>query len=106
MNFMYKIEVCCPENSVENLRKAIADNGGGSVNGYTNCSFVTPGYSYFMPTEEANPYVGEKFKLNKILEYKIEVVCSGEILNNLVQTIKDVHPYEEVIVNTYKLINM
>lgn len=58
-----------------------------------------------MPLEGANPYIGEKNKIENVYEKKIEFICEKDKVNNVIKAIKSVHPYEEVVIEIYELIN-
>gem|GEM_PF-1226211 len=49
-----------------------------------------------------------KVKLEKSargVEYKIEVNCRRELVNEAIKVIKSVHPYEEALINIFPLAN-
>ena len=68
-----KIIVTVPIENTEEVRNAICDEGAGVIGNYTHCSIITKCIGTFKPTDEANPYIGEKNKLEFIEEDKLEV---------------------------------
>ena len=59
----------------------------------------------FKPTDEANPYIGEKNNLEFVEEEKLEVVCDVNIVKNVISKLREVHPYEEPAIDIVPLIN-
>ena len=59
----------------------------------------------FKPTEEANPYIGERNNLEFVKEEKLEVVCSVNIVKSVISKLREVHPYEEPAIDIVPLIN-
>lgn len=92
-----------PEANAEELRNAIGDAGAGIIGNYSHCTFSIKGIGRFKPTEGANPTIGEIGKLEEVEEIRIETVCEGSKLKDILQTIKRVHPYEEPATDVYPI---
>ena len=78
MNFdikRVKIITTIPTENTESVRNAICDEGAGVIGNYTHCTMSTKCIGTFKPNDEANPYIGEKNKLEFVEEDKLEVVC-------------------------------
>jgi hypothetical protein len=101
-----KVWLTCPEDASERVRMAIGDAGIGKIGNYSHCSFVTKGKGYFMPNAEANPHIGEAGKLESVDEVVIEFVCTKDQLPLLKQILKDNHPYEEVALDVFPLLDI
>jgi len=84
---------------------AIGDAGLGKIGNYSHCSFVTEGKGYFKPNAQANPAIGETDKMEQVDEVAIEFVCLQEELQLLKEVLKQHHPYEEVAVDVFPLLN-
>ena len=100
-----KIEVTIPLESVDKVRKSILDEGAGVIGNYTHCSMSTKCVGTFMPIGNANPYIGEKNKLEFVEEEKLEIMCDVNIVKKIIEKIRDVHPYEEPAINIIPLLN-
>ncbi|MBK8822328.1 MAG: hypothetical protein IPN58_06865 [Anaerolineales bacterium] len=50
-----------------------------------------------------NPFEGEIGKISEVVEYKLEVNCKRELVNNALKVIKRAHPYENFAVNIFRL---
>lgn len=100
-----KIIVTVPVENVSEVREAICKSGAGIIGNYTYCSISTKCIGTFIPTDEANPYIGEKNKLEFVEEEKLEVVCDVNIVKKVITTLREVHPYEEPAIDIIPLID-
>lgn len=101
----YKVAVFVPEEAVERVRNAMAEAGAGRIGQYTHCSFRTLGVGSFVPLAAAQPYVGDKGKLEEVEEYRLEMICAGSWLETVIAEMVDKHPYDEVAYDVYELAN-
>jgi len=58
-----KICVTIPTENVDAVRNVICEAGGGVIGNYSFCSTSFKGIGTFKPNDNANPYIGEKNKL-------------------------------------------
>lgn len=100
-----KIIVTIPIENVDEVRNAICEAGAGVIGNYTHCSMSTKCVGTFKPTDEANPYIGERNNLEFVEEEKLEVVCDVNIVKNVISKLREVHPYEEPAIDIVPLIN-
>lgn len=100
-----KIEVYIPEEYRDKLREALNNIGVLGVGNYDNVMSVTKVTGYWRPLKNANPFDGEINKLSKASEDKIEFATDINNVENAVKVIKEVHPYEEPVINIIPLIN-
>ena len=100
-----KIIVTIPVDNVEDVRKVICEAGAGIIGNYTYCSITTKCIGTFKPTENANPYIGKKNKLEFVEEEKLEVRCSINKVKDIISKIREVHPYEEPAIDIVPLID-
>ena len=82
-----KIIVTVPVQNVNEVRNAICNEGAGIIGNYTHCSMTTKCTGTFIPNNNANPYIGEKNKLEFVEEEKLEVVCKVEIVKKVLKKI-------------------
>lgn len=102
-----KVWLTCPESHADTVRIAIGDAGIGSIGNYTHCSFVTKGKGYFKPTKEANPYIGTAGgSIESVVEVVIEFVCEKVDIARLKDVVKKHHPYEEVAMDFFPLLEI
>lgn len=100
-----KIIVTIPVDNVEDVRKVICEAGAGIIGNYTYCSITTKCIGTFKPTENANPYIGKKNKLEFVEEEKLEVRCNINKVKDIISKIREVHPYEEPAIDIVPLID-
>jgi hypothetical protein len=103
---MCKLNYYVPLEAKEKTKQALFDMGVGMFKNYENCSWETLGYGQFKPVANANPTIGELDKLEVLQEYKIEMICSDALIQQAVKTLKEVHPYEEVAYEVFKMENI
>ncbi len=102
---MVKIVVFVPLTHTEIVRKAMGDAGAGHIGNYSHCSFSSKGTGRFLPQEGAKPNIGAVGKSEEVAEERIETICPRSIAKNVIAVIKKVHPYEEVALDVFPLIN-
>lgn len=102
---MYKIVTFVPVKDAEKMRQVIGDAGAGVLGNYHHASFSTRGIGRFIPGEEAKPTIGEIGKLSEVEEERVEVICQKEKVKEVVEAIKKTHPYEEVPIEIYQLVD-
>ena len=100
-----KLVTYVPVTHADIVRDAIANAGGGKLGNYTHCSFSIKGIGRFKPIEGANPHIGEVDKLESVDEERIEVTCTSDVIDSVIEAIKRVHPYEEIPIDIYNLEN-
>ena len=100
-----KIVVTVPAENSEELRNAICDEGAGIIGNYTDCTISTKCIGTFKPLSNANPYIGEKNKLEFVEEEKLEARCDINIVKRVLKRLREVHPYEEPAIDIIPLID-
>ncbi len=100
-----KIVVFVPLTHCDIVRKAIGNADGGIIGNYSYCSFSSKGIGRFKPNENARPHIGKADKLEEVEEEKIEFICSRKTAKKVIDAIKKVHPYEEIALDIYPLID-
>lgn len=96
-----KLVVFVPEESVEAVSQALVAAGAGIIGDYTNCTFRSPGVGTFRPGEASNPHTGEKGRLERAVEVRLEAVVPAHLAHGAVSAATAAHPYEEVAVDVY-----
>jgi dinuclear metal center YbgI/SA1388 family protein len=91
-----KIEVFIPLTDAERVVDALHEAGAGKLGNYDQCSFQVVGKGTFRPNDLAKPHLGSRGHLEKVEEVKAEMIFPGYLENQIIQTLKAAHPYEEV----------
>ncbi|HEY6625684.1 MAG TPA: Nif3-like dinuclear metal center hexameric protein [Ignavibacteriaceae bacterium] len=100
-----KLTVFVPESHVNKVAEAIHQAGGGLIGEYSHCSFKTSGTGTFKGSNESNPAIGKKGKVEFVEEVKLEVLVDKWRLSQVLNAMKKTHPYEEVAYDIYSLKN-
>lgn len=101
----YKLVVYVPTDSVEKVRTALAKEDAGHIGNYSGCTFGAEGIGSFKPEEGTNPYIGKVNEMTFANEVRLETIVRPEKLDQTIQTMLRVHPYEEVAYDIYRLEN-
>lgn len=102
---LYKVVTYVPISHSNIVRKAMTDGGAGHIGKYSHCTFNTKGVGTFIPREGATPYIGETNKIEYVEEEKIETIVAEKDLRNVINSMLNAHPYEEVAYDIYNLHN-
>lgn len=92
---MYKIYFYVPESHLEQVKDAMFAAGAGKIGGYACCAWQVLGEGQFVPLDNSNAFIGEKNKLEKVAEYKVEMICAKEYIKAVMDAMKKSHPYEQ-----------
>jgi hypothetical protein len=106
MKELVKLVVFVPEENADEVRNALGKAGAGRIGEYSYCSYSIKGVGRFKPSDKANPHIGSANKLEAVDEERIEVACEKEQAAEIIKLIKDVHPYEEVVIDIYPMLSL
>lgn len=104
MKELVKLVVFVPEENADEVREALGEAGAGKIGSYTFCSFSLKGVGRFKPGNDANPHIGSRGQLETVNEERIEVACEKSQASDIITVIKNVHPYEEVVIDIYPML--
>ena len=100
---MYKISTFIPASHLELVKSAMFEAGAGRIGDYDCCCWQTLGTGQFRPLDNARPFIGQHGQIETVEEYKVEMVCTDDLVNETIQAMKDSHPYEEPAYDVWKL---
>lgn len=100
-----KLEIFIPQDHAMKVADALSEIGVGVIGDYDHCMALIPVRGFFRPLPGSSPFEGEEGKLNEVAEFKLEINCRRELVNEAVKVIKNVHPYEEPLINIFPLAN-
>ncbi len=92
---MYRLNFYVPETHLEIVKDAAFAAGGGRIGDYDNCCWQVAGQGQFRPLDGSQPYIGRSGEVERVAEYKVEMVCSEESVAAVVAAMIAAHPYEE-----------
>lgn len=102
-NQLKKLEVYVPVDSAEKLKNALFEAGAGNIGFYDECSFSINGNGTFRPLEGSNPVTGKENERENANEVLFSVIFEDYKKHQILFTMKQNHPYEEV---AYQLISL
>ncbi|NBB83454.1 MAG: Nif3-like dinuclear metal center hexameric protein [Alphaproteobacteria bacterium] len=102
-----KLVVFVPAEHVDAVREALATEAGGvgGIGNYTHCSFNTQGLGTFKGGAGSNPAYGQRGRLERVDEVRLEMACGKSALAQALEVIRRVHPYEEPAWEAYELLD-
>lgn len=107
MNTKYvKLVVFVPLTHADGVRKVLGEAGAGKIGNYDFCSFSSRGIGRFRGNEKGSPTIGKSGEYEAVEEEKIETIMPREILQEVIQKVKVIHPYDEVAFDVYPLENL
>ncbi|RUM90326.1 MAG: NGG1p interacting factor NIF3 [Thiomicrospira sp.] len=92
---MYKFCFFVPESHVESVKSAVFEAGAGRIGDYDCCSWQIKGEGQFCALPGSQPYIGEQNQLEKVEEYRVEMVVEPSKMKAVLSAFFDAHPYEE-----------
>lgn len=99
-----KVITFVPRDQIDHVRNALGTAGAGGIGNYKLCSFTTPGQGTFLPGEGTKPAIGTPGTLARVEESRLEMVCAYRALPLVIETLKQLHPYEEPAYDIVELV--
>lgn len=91
---MYSIVVYVPESHRNAVKNALFAAGAGRIGNYDSCAWEVLGEGQFRALEGSAPFIGKQGAVEKVPEYRVELVCADEYLHKAIAAMKKAHPYE------------
>ncbi len=102
-NAIKKLTTYIPFAEANNLRNKLFEAGAGNIGNYSNCSFTVEGKGSFLGNEDSKPTIGKKGEILFEEESAISVIFENYLENNILKTLFECHPYEEV---SYEIVTL
>lgn len=103
---MYKIIYYVPESHLELTKSALFTAGAGRYKNYDQCCWQVLGQGQFCPLENSQPFVGESNQLTQVAEYRVELICEDDKLQQAIAALRTAHPYEEPAIDLVQLVDL
>lgn len=100
---MYHLYFYVPSEQLEEVKEALFQAGAGRIGNYDHCCWQVQGQGQFRPLEGSNPSIGSQNEVETLEEYRVEMVCSEEVLQPALKALLESHPYEEVAHGYYEI---
>jgi hypothetical protein len=96
--------VFVPREALDPLRDALFAAGAGRIGEYERCSWYTEGTGTFFGREGTEPSVGQAGREQRVAELRLETVFPEERQTEVVEALRQAHPYEEPAFDVYPLL--
>lgn len=97
---IYKLVTFIPEEYTLRVVNALSEAGAGYIGKFSHRSYITAGIATF--SDKSEP-ITDLDNLEKESEDKIEINVPKDKLNNIINVLKENHPYEDVLYDLFKL---
>ncbi|MBL7936616.1 MAG: Nif3-like dinuclear metal center hexameric protein [Bacteroidia bacterium] len=104
-SLLKKLVTFVPATHLTQVQESLFNAGAGNIGNYDSCSFILEGTGSFRGNENSNPFIGEKGKLSLEKESRLEVIFETINESQIISTLNQNHPYEEVAYDIYQLEN-
>ena len=98
-----KLVVFVPPEALDAVRNAVFAAGAGRIGEYERCSWYTEGTGTFFGGEATKPAIGEGGREERVPELRLETVYPVDREEDVVQALREAHPYEEPAFDLYPL---
>ena len=96
---VFKVCVCVPEEESDRMMDAIDSVMSPVYPGYRRAFSISDVTGTWKPMKGSNPYIGRPGAISEVREKKIEFIVMEKDLKAVVSRIKEVHPYEEPMID-------
>lgn len=103
---LYKICFYAPISHAEEVKNAMFAKGAGKLAHYGSCAWQVLGEGQFIPLSGSDAFLGEENKLEKVSEYKIEMICEEQYIHEVIAALKQAHPYDQPAYQVIRMENM
>ncbi len=91
---MFKIVVYIPSDHLETVKSAMFAAGAGRLDQYDHCCWQVSGQGQFRALAGSKPFIGQKGEIEKVDEFRVEMICEHAVIQPVIDALKSAHPYE------------
>jgi hypothetical protein len=91
----YKLCFYVPETHLETVKNAVFAAGAGRIGDYDSCCWQVLGEGQFRPLSGSKPFLGRQGELERVAEYRVEMVCEAASIGAAIAALLAAHPYQE-----------
>ena len=102
----YKLVWFVPREALDQTREAVFAAGAGRIGEYERCSWYTAGTGTFFGGVGTAPSIGRAGREERVSELRVETVVPAESAVQVVEALREAHPYEEVAFELYPLVDL
>jgi dinuclear metal center YbgI/SA1388 family protein len=100
-----KLVVFIPIGYEEKIMQRLDEAKAGRIGSYRLCTYKSRGEGTFKAEIGSHPFQGERGKLERVSEWRLEILTPRVRVLELIETIRRAHPYEEMAYDIYPLEN-
>ncbi|MCM2464330.1 NGG1p interacting factor NIF3 [Pseudomonas sp. LARHCG127] len=100
---MYKLCFFVPDSHVDEVKSAVFAAGGGRIGDYDHCAWQVLGLGQFRPLDGSQPFIGEAGQVEQVEEWKVELVVADGLIRQVMEALKQSHPYETPAFEVWRL---
>jgi dinuclear metal center YbgI/SA1388 family protein len=102
---LVKLVIFIPSGYEEKITQALDDTEAGRIGSYRLCTFKSRGEGTFIPEKGSHPFMGEIDRIQRVSEWRLEVLTRRVHTHDVIEKIRQVHPYEEMAYDVYPIEN-
>ncbi|MCQ8104251.1 NGG1p interacting factor NIF3 [Methylomonas sp. SURF-2] len=102
---MYQLTFYVPASHLDQVKNALFEAGAGRFNDYDQCAWQTLGQGQFRPLADSRPFLGQIGKLERLAEYKVEMICADAQIKAAISALLAAHPYQQPAYAVYKILD-
>ncbi|MEI6897149.1 MAG: NGG1p interacting factor NIF3 [Psychromonas sp.] len=91
---MYQLVFYVPESHCEKVKSALFKVGAGKIGEYDHCAWQVLGAGQFRPLKNSKAFIGERGKVEKLPEYRVEMICEKKNIKKVLSALLTSHPYQ------------
>jgi hypothetical protein len=91
---MFKLCFFVPESHLETVKSALFAAGAGRIGAYDSCCWQVLGEGQYRPLKGSQPFLGQQGQVNRLAEWKVEMVVADELVDASIAALRQAHPYE------------
>ena len=91
---MFKLCFFVPESHLETVKSALFAAGAGRIGAYDSCCWQVLGEGQYRPLEGSQPFLGQQGRVERLPEWKVEMVVADELADASIAALRQAHPYE------------
>ena len=100
---MFQLVVYVPETHLEPVKAALFAAGAGRIGDYAQCSWQVLGQGQFLPRAGAQPFIGTVGAVERLPEWRLELVVGNDCIDAVLAALRQAHPYEEPAFHAFRV---
>jgi dinuclear metal center YbgI/SA1388 family protein len=101
-----KLVAFVPPEAFDKVSRAVYSAGAGEIGEYRECGYELRGEGTFLPSDQAQPHIGQAGRRERVDEIRWETVVPAAAVPRVVHALIESHPYEEPAFDLYPLENL